>query len=694
MKKKVIFMMLGILLILGMGNMEEKTLTAEAAVRYTSVTVEGLDPTGKTDATDVIQQYLNLAKEKASDGNVYKIIIPAGTYRIEKSLKIYSNTYLYMKGATLKRCTTKGGMLRTGDPGDKINGYSGYRNITLDGGTWNANCNVSAYKDNNASCIRVAHAKNITIKNTSMINGNNLHFVEVAGIDGFTLQKCQFKGMEKTNKKNTKNNEIEAVQIDVLSTAERMDNFYNYDDTPMKNISITGCTFDNVQKGIGGHAFVMGKYFENVKIQNNTFSNITRTAITFDNYRNCTITGNTITKCGVGIEIRSMHSAEGLKAGTAKAYMPHGKTKPVINPNAATVISNNTISVAGTKYVSTPCAVYVVGENIDSKTAAVAGIPKGNYYIKNVTLSGNRITTKGIGVKLEDAKYCKVINNTINYTGGAASTSFYNICAYDGSAYLTLQGNTVTNAPKHAIYLNRKCSNATITKNVVDGAQGSGINLYNCGAGHKISSNKISNTAKDGIICENSSGTIQGNQVTKASRNGITVVHGTVATIRKNKVTDVAGRGIMVDEGARATVTSNTAKKCGLYGIDVVDPARTSTVKQNTVASSGKCNIHVMHKSSLSLRTVSAPKIRRVTVKKKSIVLKLSGKDKAAKYYVYRRTGNGSYKKIGSTTKTTYTDKKVKKGKKYTYKVVSCAKKGKVTVTTAYSKPSKQVKAK
>ena len=45
---------------------------------------------------------------------------------------------------------------------------------------------------------------------------------------------------------------------------------------------------------------------------------------------------------------------------------------------------------------------------------------------------------------------------------------------------------------------------------------------------------------------------------------------------------------------------------------------------------------------------------------------KVNGADK---YYVYRKTDNGSYTKIGSTSKTAYTDKKAKSGKKYYYVV-------------------------
>lgn len=692
MKKKSLFMViiLAIITVAGM-NMKE---TAQAAVAYTEVTVVGMDASGKTDSSAVLQEYLNQARDNATDAKQYKIIIPAGSYRLEKSLKIYSNTYLYMKGVTLNRCGANIGMFRTGNATDKFSGYKGYRNITLDGGTINANCNVSEYAKNNASIFRAAHAQNITIKNVTMKNGMNLHYVEVTGVDGLTVSNCKISGLESTNTKNTKNNEIEAIQLDILHTADRMDNFYNYDDTPMKNVTITGCTFSNLQKGVGGHSMVIGSYFENVKVTNNKFTNLTKAAIAFENYRNCEISGNTITNCGMGIDIKSMHSVEGLGVGESKVYMPNGVKTPVINANAKMVIKNNVINVIPTKYVPTPFAIKLFGEIVDTSTAKYAKILDGNYYIKNVTIQGNKITTKGIGIKLQDAKSCKIIGNTINYNGGAADTTKYNICAYDGSTYLTISNNVITNAPKHGIYLLNGCNNATITGNKISNVQMMGINLYNCKSGNKIEKNTIKNVGKDGIMCEKSSGSIKNNYVSTTSRNGITVVHGTVATISSNRIYNVAYRGIMVDEQARATVYNNNVKKCGLYGVDVVSYNLTTSIKANTISNCGKCSIHVSGSNSLSIKSFSAPKITRRTVKKKSITIKYTSKDKATKYIIYRQTGNGSFKKIATTSKTTYVDKKVKKNKTYSYKVVAYSKKGKVTVYSAYSKASKKVKAK
>ncbi len=73
----------------------------------------------------------------------------------------------------------------------------------------------------------------------------------------------------------------------------------------------------------------------------------------------------------------------------------------------------------------------------------------------------------------------------------------------------------------------------------------------------------------------------------------------------------------------------------------------------------------------------SAKKIVRLTVPKLSKATAASGKvtltygkvKGADKYYIYRKTGSGSFKRIASTTSTKYVDKNVKKGTTYTYTV-------------------------
>lgn len=69
---------------------------------------------------------------------------------------------------------------------------------------------------------------------------------------------------------------------------------------------------------------------------------------------------------------------------------------------------------------------------------------------------------------------------------------------------------------------------------------------------------------------------------------------------------------------------------------------------------------------------ITTPKLVSVSSKKAGVTFKYSSVSGCDGYYVYRRTPNGSWQKIATVkgrTKTTYTDKTVKKGKTYIYTV-------------------------
>ena len=99
-----------------------------------------------------------------------------------------------------------------------------------------------------------------------------------------------------------------------------------------------------------------------------------------------------------------------------------------------------------------------------------------------------------------------------------------------------------------------------------------------------------------------------------------------------------------------------------------------------------------------SVKTVTAPsatKITSLTSKKaKQAVVKWKKVSGATQYEVYRSTSKkGKYKKIATTKKTSYTDKKATGGKKYFYKIRVCKKISKKNYYSSYS-AVKSVKAK
>ncbi|MCI8483268.1 MAG: hypothetical protein HFH41_02880 [Lachnospiraceae bacterium] len=98
-----------------------------------------------------------------------------------------------------------------------------------------------------------------------------------------------------------------------------------------------------------------------------------------------------------------------------------------------------------------------------------------------------------------------------------------------------------------------------------------------------------------------------------------------------------------------------------------------------------------------TMKTATAPKSTKISSltskKSKQVVIKWKKVSKATKYEVYRSTSSkGKYKKLGTTTKTSYTDKKATGGKKYYYKIRVCKTISKTNYYSSYS-GAKSIKA-
>ena len=91
------------------------------------------------DITVKLNTLLAQARDKATDEKQCKVIVPPGNYTLTGTLHMYSNIYLYAEGATItKTSPRKEILLRLGDTQKSAGGYEGYRNITIDGGTWDS----------------------------------------------------------------------------------------------------------------------------------------------------------------------------------------------------------------------------------------------------------------------------------------------------------------------------------------------------------------------------------------------------------------------------------------------------------------------------------------------------------------------------------------------------------------------------
>ena len=96
-----------------------------------------------------------------------------------------------------------------------------------------------------------------------------------------------------------------------------------------------------------------------------------------------------------------------------------------------------------------------------------------------------------------------------------------------------------------------------------------------------------------------------------------------------------------------------------------------------------------------AVKTPAKPKITKAAVyNTNNVKLQWSKAKNAAKYKVYRKKADGKFVLLKTTTKRTYSSKKLAYGTKYTYKVAAITKDGKKTTSkgkTVYTKPAKPV---
>jgi len=390
--------------------------------------------------------------------------VPSGTYVMKTGLHIYSNTTLNLKADTvLVRDFSSGSMIKSGTQNDVNSGYNGYNNIIINGGVWDNSFTQTT------CCIRFAHCNKVTLKNMTVKNVYDSHHIEIGAASNMTLDNITLTGY-----KRSKNTSGEAVQIDPVHSSQHFKGYQLLDDTPCKNITVKNCTFTDVFSGVGTRSGVVGSYFDNIKIINNTFTNITDKAICTFNYTNSQIKNNIINGASVGIFFEEYPT----KNLTSKLWMPYSSSasKKIIT-NTNSVISGNSITVSKNAGYAQSCGIGVYGGVLSAATSESTGLKAGKYFANNVT----------------------VLKNTVNL-GHKASVGIE--CKYVNSSQIKSNKITKTAATKkntNAVMLYH-CNKNKITDNKISGNFDNGISLHADSLTNTFGTNTVKNTKNYGLI--------------------------------------------------------------------------------------------------------------------------------------------------------------------------------------------------
>ena len=482
-------------LLLALAVMFSLSLTGTAAfaaeIKYSDIVIgDGeLSETGENAASDnakVIQAAFDEAKNKASDKNRYRIYFPKGEYHINTTLNIFSNTELYLdEKTTLVQDAPKGqNIVKAGDFSQKHILYNGFRNIKIDGGKWDMQFNGSC-------AMRFGHCTNLSIRNVNITNILDVHHIEAAAVDTLSITDSTF-----TSSLRRGSNSCEAIQLDILHDSKHFPGFEEFDDTPNKNVTISGCTFSNLHSGIGTRSAVVSKYFDNVVIENNKFENIQEKAISCFNYKNSKIINNTFTNVNSGICFEYLPN-NFFGAYSQRMYIANDKSIGKINSKSSTVISGNVMNIK--QMAESSYGIYAYGAKVDASTAKANGIVAGDYTINDLSIDNNTITveensSKSYGIYITGVNKSEISSNTLtDYSSAKDGINGINICA---SKKNVIKNNNISGAFNNGISIFNKSfpgsKNLLITSNSISGVKSYGIRVAESSYATIKSDNNIS----------------------------------------------------------------------------------------------------------------------------------------------------------------------------------------------------------
>lgn len=424
-----------------------------------SVTDFGADGSDTSSDRAAFQNALNEARNHG--GRTVTITVPAGTYYMDSTIYIFSNTILSLdSNAIIKKTSGNSSIFLTNGADDReygwassnLGGYTRSKNITVQGGKWD--CKVTTETSSNG--LYFGHATNVTIKNTTIVNCTDVHLIELTGCKDSLVENVTLSGYTRGTESVDSAKWKEALQLDY--TTESSSSFFGpYDNTTCQNIKIKNCKISKYPCAVGTHTRMGNYYHDSISISNCSFSNIDFRAIDLNNYKNFLLSGNTITNIAKPIYIEK-------STGTIKKCKIDGAdgTAIEIYENSAIILTGNTISNASS------CAIKAVENSAINATQNIIS-NCGTYgilasYGSNTIISGNNISKyKGYGIRIygDNANRCKSFSITDNTITSGGLYGIHMTCA-DNS---TIGRNSITNASTAAIYVDSSCSKSFLYGN-------------------------------------------------------------------------------------------------------------------------------------------------------------------------------------------------------------------------------------
>ncbi|MDE1453613.1 glycosyl hydrolase family 28-related protein [Bacillus paralicheniformis] len=454
-------------------------------IQWVSVKDYGALGDGETDDTAAIQSALDA---RLSASKMHFVRFPPGTYKMTTSLRVDSNTYLWMDGATVGRFSQHNATLFVlYRDGVVTSGYSGVSNVIFDGGTIEGNSHLYT---GGFTLLTAPHASNIMIKNVTFKNVRDNHAIDLPGSKDVYIKNCFFLGQETSDSRFF----AEAIQLDTTKSGSygTIDSG-NLDGTVTKNVTVENCYFGASREmgafhaGVGSHSAVTGKFYENIKVINNTFEGMRYYSVKPMKWRGVVVSGNRFLNTYGGVYVAPIPDGQLYDLGGTKVTYETG-SDVVINANTFENMGEKAIYVLGRKEIyqrDVTISNNIVSGTADGKKGIFIryadGVNISNHqskntgsqaiyaeFSKNISTSGGEVkTTKTDGIKLNAVKQANINNVSIQDTGT------HGIMTHGGCSGIDLKYNKITDPSQSSaggfdgIYMSNDTTDSSLIANKI-----------------------------------------------------------------------------------------------------------------------------------------------------------------------------------------------------------------------------------
>lgn len=472
-------------------NLVEKILNVLNDIRI-NVKDFGAVGDGKTDDSKAINDVFKMASSK---GFLY-VHFPPGKYKVNESIRPFSNTYITGYGATIGRYSQHNNtLLSLVHPGVVATGYNGVRNVTIEGLTFEGNAHLYT---GSFTGLTAAHANGLHILKCTFKNVRDWHFIDLPGSKNIFIEKCKFLGMEAKKERFY----TEAIQLDcAVKTAygsSKTVPSQNYDGTTTRDVTVDGCYFGASsdmpapRAGIGAHSAITGKFYINITVKNCIFTGLNYYGVKTMKWRWSKIYNNHFINCHGGVYVAPIPDGS-LYDLSGNTKTPDTGRDILVEGNTFTGMRQKAIYVLGRKdaYFKD---VVLTNNNVTSTNDKKKGVYL--RYANGVTINGHR--SKGTGSQAIYAEFSK--NITIN--GGDIRSTKTDGIKFSSCDDVSVDGVRIRETGTHGVMTRGGCTNVEVSNvKVINPSQSEqgrydGIFITNKTKDVLLSFNRIRSTKK------------------------------------------------------------------------------------------------------------------------------------------------------------------------------------------------------